>query len=86
MRPGVLWTCLSLRRIRAALIGRGFWIGVKSVAQLLRRHRLGRRKAQKTLSSGQRHPQRDQQFLKIARLRQEYERSPNPVISVDTKK
>ena len=39
-------------------------------------------KAQKKLSSGRRHPQRDQQFRKVARLRVEYEGSPNPVISV----
>lgn len=86
MRPGVLWTNLSLRRIRAALIARGFRIGVQSVARLLRRHGFGRRKAQKKLSSGKRHPQRDQQFRKVERLRAEYEGSPNPVISVDTKK
>jgi len=85
MRPGVRWTNLSLRRIRAALIERGCRVGVKAVAQLLRRHRFGRRKAQKKLS-GQRHPQRDQQFRKIARLRAEYEQSPNPIISMDTKK
>jgi hypothetical protein len=86
MRPGVLLTNLSLRRIRAALIERGFRIGVKSVARLLRRHGLGRRKAQKKLSPGKRHPQRDQQFRKVERLRAEYEASPNPIISVDTKK
>ena len=85
MRPGVLWTNLSLRRIRDELIQRGFRIGVKSVARLLRRLGLGRRKAQKKLS-GKRHPQRDQQFRKIARLRALYEDSPNPIISVDTKK
>ena len=85
MRPGVLWTNLSLRRIRADLIGRGFRIGVKSVTRLLRRHGFGRRKAQKKLSS-KRHPQRDQQFRKIERLRAEYQDSPNPIISVDTKK
>jgi hypothetical protein len=85
MRPGVRWTNLSLRRIRIDLIKRGFRIGVKSVAKLLRREGFGRRQAQKKLS-GKRHPQRDQQFRKIARLRAEYENSPNPIISVDTKK
>ena len=85
MRPGVLWTNLSLRRIRAALVDRGFRVGVGAVARLLRRHGFGRRKAQKGLSR-QRHPQRDQQFQKIARLRAEYEGSANPIISVDTKK
>lgn len=85
MRPGVRWTNLSLRRIRSALLDRGFRIGVGAVTRLLRRHRFGRRKAQKRLSRT-RHPQRDQQFQKIARLRAEYEGSPDPVISVDTKK
>jgi hypothetical protein len=85
MRPGVLWTNLSLRRIRAALIERGFRIGVKSVARLLRRNGFGRRKAQKKLS-GTHHPQRDQQFRKVERLRAEYQTTPNPIISVDTKK
>jgi hypothetical protein len=85
MRPGVRWTNLSLRRIRAALIERGFWIGVKAVAQLLRRHHFGRRKAQKKLS-GKHHRHRDQQFRKIARLRADSENSPNPILSVDTKK
>jgi hypothetical protein len=85
MRPGVRWTNLSLRRIRAGLIERGFRVGVKAVTQLLRRHRFGRRKAQKKLSA-RRHPQRDQQFRKIARLRAEYDNSPNPILSADTKK
>jgi hypothetical protein len=85
MRPGVRWTNLSLRRIRADLIGRGFRVGVKSVARLLRRFHFGRRQAQKKLSA-KRHPQRDRQFRKIERLRAEYEASANPIISVDTKK
>lgn len=85
MRPGVLWTNLSLRRIRSEWVNRGFRIAVKSVAKLLRRAGLGRREARKKLS-GNRHPRRDQQLCKIARLRAEYEGSVNPVISVDTKK
>jgi hypothetical protein len=85
MRPGVLWTNLSLRRIRSDLITYGFRIGVKSVAKLLLRFHFGRRQAQKKLST-KRHPQRDAQFRKIARLRAEYENSNNPIISVDTKK
>jgi hypothetical protein len=85
MRPGLRWTNLSLRRIRADLITCGFRIGVKSVAKLLLGLRFGRRQAQKKLSE-KRHPQQDQQFRKIARLRAEYEVSANPIISVDTKK
>lgn len=85
MRPGVRWTNLSLRRIRAALVERGFRVGRTAVARLLRRHHFGRRKAQKKLSA-KRHPHRDRQFRMIARLRAEYEASPNPILSVDTKK
>jgi Rhodopirellula transposase DDE domain len=85
MRPGVRWTNLSQRCLRKLLIGRGFRVGVAAVAQLLRRHHFGRRKAQKKLSA-KRHPQREKQFRRIAQLRQEYEKSPNPIISVDTKK
>jgi hypothetical protein len=85
MRPGVCWTNLSLRRIRADLIRYGLRIGVKAVATLLRRFHFGRRQAQKKLSP-KRHPQRDQQFRNIQRLRAAYAASLNPIISVDTKK
>ena len=85
MRIGVLWTNLSLRALRRKLIQRGFRIGRTAVAELLRRHHFGRRKAQKKLSA-KRHPQRNQQFLKIAQLRHAYENSPNPILSMDTKK
>jgi Rhodopirellula transposase DDE domain len=85
MRPGVLWTNRSLRQLAAALRARGFRVSVTVVRQLLRRHRLGRRKARKKRSLG-RHPQRDRQFQIIARLRSEYANSPNPIVSMDTKK
>ena len=68
MRPGVRWTDLSWRRIRAARIGRRFRVGAEAVTQRLQSHRFGRRKAQKERSA-KRHPQRDQPFRKIARLR-----------------
>ena len=84
MREGVLWTNLSRAEIADALAERGFDVSVPVVSQLLDRHNLGRRKAQKTLPL-KRHAQRDQQFQRIARFRAEYENSPNPILSVDTK-
>jgi len=84
MREGVLWTNLSRAAIAGELCQRGFRISLPVVAQLLERHRLGRRKAQKTLPL-KRHAQRDQQFQIIARLRADYQTSPNPILSVDTK-
>jgi hypothetical protein len=85
MRDGVLWTNLSLRRIAADLAQRGFRVSVPVVVQLLVKHRMGRRKALKKRSFKQ-HPDSDRQFLKIARLRAEYEAAGNPVFSIDTKK
>jgi Rhodopirellula transposase DDE domain len=48
MREGVLWTNLSRPEIVKELAKRGFRVSVAVVAQLLDRHHLGRRKAQKT--------------------------------------
>ena len=84
MREGVLWTNLSRAAIADELGKHGFHVSVPVVAQLLERHHLGRRKAQKSLPL-KRHAQRDQQFQIITRLRAEYENSPNPIFSVDTK-
>ena len=85
MREGVLWTNRSLRQLATALAQRGFRLSVPVVVQLLRKHQLGRRKALKKRSFKQ-HPDSDRQFLKIARLRAEYEAAGNPVFSIDTKK
>jgi hypothetical protein len=85
MREGVLWTNLSLRHIAADLAQRGFKVSVPVVVQLLDKHQMGRRKALKKRSFKQ-HPDSDRQFLKIARLRAEYEAAGNPVFSIDTKK
>jgi DDE family transposase len=85
MRPGVLWTNLSLRRLAKALAARGFRVSVKVVTQLLHQHHLGRRKALKKRSL-KHHPQRDRQFGRIAHYRSRYEKAGNPILSIDTKK
>jgi hypothetical protein len=81
---GVLWTNLSRPQIAHELLRRGFRVSVSVVSQLLQRHRLGHRKALKTLSSGE-HAQRDRQFQIINGYRAEYEKSPDPILSMDTK-
>jgi hypothetical protein len=63
----------------------GFRVGVGVVSQLLERHRIGRRKAQKTLPLG-RHADRDQQFQAIAAHRDAFLRSADPIVSMDTKR
>lgn len=52
---------------------------------MLKKHGYKKRKIQKRLSTGQT-KNRNEQFEKIARLRNKYSKSSNPIISVDTKK
>ena len=85
MREGVIWTNLTPADIAQRLAGKGTPVSVPVVRQLLDRHGYVRRKAQKRLATRQ-HKDRDQQFSNIARLRAEYEASPNPILSIDTKK
>ena len=84
MQEGVLWTNLSRPKIAEALARRGCPVSVTVVDQLLTRHRLGRRSNEKSLPLG-RHPQRNRQFEIIARYRQQFADSGNPIVSIDTK-
>jgi hypothetical protein len=83
-QDGVLWTNLSRPKIAEELWRRGFRVSVGVVSQLLERHRLGRRKACKTLPLG-RHADRDRQFQIIAKHRTVFTESPDPIVSMDTK-
>jgi hypothetical protein len=83
-QDGVLWTNLSRPKIAESLRQRGFRVSVPVVSQLLQRHRLGRRKACKTLPLG-RHGHRDRQFQIIASHRAAFMQSPDPIVSMDTK-
>ena len=80
----VLWTNLSRPQIAQELGLRGFRVSVTVVAQLLKRHRLGRRQASKTLSLGE-HECRDRQFQIINAYRKEFIESGDPIFSMDTK-
>lgn len=83
-QDGVLWTNLSRPKIVAELLRRDVRVSVAVVSQLLQRHRLGRRKACKTLPLG-RHVHRDRQFQLIASHRAAFEKSLDPIVSMDTK-
>ena len=83
-QDGVLWTNLSRPRIAEALLRQGFRVSVAVVSQLLQRHRLGHRKACKTLPLG-RHAQRDRQFQIVAQHRAAFAATPDPIVSMDTK-
>ena len=85
MRDDIRWTNLTLAEIAQRLKDAGTPVSVTVVKQLLRKHRYVQRKAQKSQTMGQ-HADRNQQFENIARLRQQYLESDNPILSIDTKK
>ena len=85
MRQAVQWTNLTQQQIAERLAEAGTPVSTTVVKQLLRKHRYVRRKARKSQAMGQ-HPDRNQQFENIARLKQEYLQSGNPMLSIDTKK
>ena len=57
-----------------------------TIGRLLRDQKYGLRSHRKVLHTGKSHAQRDQQFQYIAKQREDFRRSGDPRISVDTKK
>jgi hypothetical protein len=85
MRQEVRWTDLTYEQISEHLAEAGTPVSVPVVKQLLKEHGYAKRKAQKSKAMGG-HPDRNQQFENIARLKREYLASDNPIVSMDTKK
>lgn len=71
MRENVKWTNLSRRQISRKLKELGTPAGKNVVSRLLHEHGYRRRKPQKKRTMGQ-HADRNAQFEKIAKLKQEY--------------
>ena len=85
MREDVRWTNLKKTEIADRLAKTSTPVSVNIVTQLLDDANFHRRKLRKTLAMG--HAlRRNDQFEYIAQLREEYEDSWNPVLSMDTKK
>src|SRR3972149_3887168 len=86
MNDRVIWTDLTPQEI-AGLLDKHHQVRVSKtvVRKLLKKHQYRRRKAQKkqTLKSV---AHRDEQFVKIAELKAEFQAAGNPIISFDTKK
>lgn len=57
-----------------------------TIGRLLREQKYGQRGHRKVLHTGKTHAERDQQFRHIAERREDFRRSGDPRISVDTKK
>ncbi|MCP4552924.1 MAG: ISAzo13 family transposase, partial [Bacteroidetes bacterium] len=85
MNGDIRWTNLSHKKIAERMQTEGIVISVTVVKKLLKKHGFVKRKALKKQRIGS-SKHRNDQFEKIARLKQEYFTTGNPVISVDTKK
>ncbi len=81
----LIWTDLTAAAIAERMAERGRDVNVHVVDQLLDRHGYHRRQAQRARPLGE-HPDRNDQFENIARLKREYLKTDNPILSIDTKK
>jgi hypothetical protein len=85
MNERVKWTNLKRHQIAKLLKCEGIEVSVTVVDQLLEKHHYRQRKAVKTLATGK-SEHRNEQFETIERLKQSYQATNNPAISMDTKK
>ncbi len=77
------WVRSRLRGLSQALDHRAC---PTTIGRLLRDQKYGLRSHRKVLHTGKQHAEREQQFRHIAEQREEFRRTGNPRISVDTKK
>ena len=85
MKPDCLWTNLSVQAISRLMNASGFHASPYLVEQLLDHCKLGHRQAFKYLTMRQ-HKDRAQQVDILLSYKQLFLDSPNPIISIDTKK
>ena len=85
MDEKIKWTNLSRDRIVGFLGEKGFKVSVPVVRDLLKKHNFKRRKPFKTIAGGD-SKFRDEQFINIEELKEEYNKEGNPVVSMDVKK
>lgn len=85
LREDVIWTYLSPAEIAQQLDRLGTPVSADTVRNMLDEFGFHRRQAEKTKTKAT-VPHRNEQFENIARLKEEYVDSPNPIISMDTKK
>lgn len=85
MREEVVWTYLSSTEIAQRLEKLGTPVSADTVRGLLNESGFAKRQVEKIKIMGEA-PFRNEQFENIARLKKQYLRSGNPIISMDTKK
>jgi hypothetical protein len=79
------WTNLKRHEIVTLLKAEGIEVSVTVVDQLLEKHNFRKRKAVKTLATGE-SEHRNEQFERIEQLKDIYRAAGNPIMSMDTKK
>jgi hypothetical protein len=85
MDESVKWTNLKRHEIGGLLRNEGIEVSVTVVDQLLEKYNFRKRKAVKTLATGE-NQYRNEQFETIDQLKHSYQTAGNPVMSMDTKK
>ena len=85
MDEKIKWTNLSKHEIAELLLTKGFRVSNGTVAKILKHNKFKKRKIQKRKSLKV-VADRDQQFKKINKARKSFEKTGDPVISIDTKK
>lgn len=85
MDEKIRWTNLSHKKIAVKMNKEGINISVTVVKKLLKSHGFIKRKALKRTPIGS-SKNRNEQFENIVRLKEQYLKDGNPVLSVDTKK
>ena len=82
---GLKWTRRTTRRIAEELATLGIQVSKNTVGRLLQQIDYSLRVNRKQIASTK-SPDRQQQFLYLGQLRQQFSRQAQPIISVDTKK
>jgi len=85
MEGKITWTNLTRGEICIEMAKEGIKVSRNIIKKLFKKHGYVKRKALKKQAIGE-HKDRDQQFKRIISLREEYEESDNPIISIDAKK
>lgn len=85
MQEDVVWTYLTSTEIAQRLDELGTPVCADTVRGLLSEYGFHKRQAEKTETMGEA-LHRNEQFENIAELKQQYLDSPNPIVSMDTKK
>jgi hypothetical protein len=79
------WVRQSLRQLQAQLLSLGILLSHSTIRRLLKQQDYSLQANRKSIAHTQ-HPERDQQFRYIQRVKRRFIQAGHPVISVDTKK